>query len=809
MAGVSSEPDAEWETVVDYVLLRQDSETPEMFAAAKLLWQSELLDIMEEFSIEQLSYDIRHTVRPAVVDNIRAVTAASGPRCGSALPTIVNYMYESLRKHLESIGRLERVRRACSSVESAKLRRAFQQLCRSLLCYRMPDEFYASVDAFYEESLKVYHDRFEEEIGEDASGTSQCEKCDGFHDTGSCESNAAILLQLEVTNNQLYEMGLLDAVAGDGLERLAHARIDAHVTTTCQLGYDCRQLERLEWWLQNTVIVWLQKVGSCRSAGSPSLVVSNQMAGEPKNWSPTDGQQLRHERLKYYMYDVYVRTRIAELFDIIVEYPDSRPALEDLSLGLEKTNLRSELTQSLQRALENRLLHPGVNTTDIITAYISAIKALKIVDPSGVILEIVCQPVTRYLRSRDDTVRCIVSNLTDDGCGELSEELAKGQAAVTNESSQDAGDDTAALGDDWESWLPDPVDANPETTSKSRRSSDVIGMLINIYGSKELFIHAYWNLLADRLLSTYSYNTAREIRYLELLKIRFGDLELHKCEVMLKDVSDSKRINTRIHEEREKQADAPTTAACIPVNGMILSAQFWPPFREEKLELPEVMSTSLAAYRKSFEALKGNRTLNWKPHLGLVNMEIELKSGRVLSFTASPVHTAIIMLFQDKERWSIDELSAALRMSSTALRRKVAFWQSNGLLREESPDVYVLVEDELTPSSASTAAGGRLSAAAEQRVIVAVEDDDVELATASAEAQRQDELQVFWSYVVGMLTNLGSLPIERIHTMLKMFAMQGNTGKECTQQELKRFLDGKVKEERLVYSAGVYRLPSK
>jgi len=44
---------------------------------------------------------------------------------------------------------------------------------------------------------------------------------------------------------------------------------------------------------------------------------------------------------------------------MIIDFPDSRPALEDLALGLEKTSLRSELTQSLQSALENRLLHPG------------------------------------------------------------------------------------------------------------------------------------------------------------------------------------------------------------------------------------------------------------------------------------------------------------------------------------------------------------------------------------------------------------------------------------------------------------------
>ena len=67
--------------------------------------------------------------------------------------------------------------------------------------------------------------------------------------------------------------------------------------------------------------------------------------------------------------------------------------------------------------------------------------------------------------------------------------------------------------------------------------------------------------------------------------------------------------------------------------------------------------------------------------------------------------------------------------------------------------------------------------------------------------------QVFWSYIVGMLTNLGSLPLERIHSMLKMFAMQGPSGSELTEHELRQFLDRKVREQLLVYAAGVYRVP--
>ena len=84
------------------------------------------------------------------------------------------------------------------------------------------------------------------------------------------------------------------------------------------------------------------------------------------------------------------------------------------------------------------------------------------------------------------------------------------------------------------------------------------------------------------------------------------------------------------------------------------------------------------------------------------------------------------------------------------------------------------------------------------------EDDEEE----EREKKTGDEgLQMYWSYVVGMLTNLEALPVERIHQMLKMFTLQGSSGTECTLQQLKVFLDSKVKQQLLVFNSGMYRLP--
>lgn len=63
------------------------------------------------------------------------------------------------------------------------------------------------------------------------------------------------------------------------------------------------------------------------------------------------------------------------------------------------------LSTKLQKAMETRLLHPGVSTPDILTAYVAAIRSMRVLDPSGLLLETITQPVHQYLRSREDTVR--------------------------------------------------------------------------------------------------------------------------------------------------------------------------------------------------------------------------------------------------------------------------------------------------------------------------------------------------------------------------------------------------------------------
>lgn len=61
----------------------------------------------------------------------------------------------------------------------------------------------------------------------------------------------------------------------------------------------------------------------------------------------------------------------------------------------------------------------------------------------------------QYLRSREDTVRYVVTIMTDDGPNDLADELARGEPLQLYDASHEV-DPT-----NWKRWVPDPMDADP------------------------------------------------------------------------------------------------------------------------------------------------------------------------------------------------------------------------------------------------------------------------------------------------------------------------------------------------------------
>uniref|UniRef100_A0A8C7YQF3 Anaphase-promoting complex subunit 2 n=1 Tax=Oryzias sinensis TaxID=183150 RepID=A0A8C7YQF3_9TELE len=650
---------------------------------------------------------------------------------------------------------------------------------RALLLFSPFPVLQERVLEFYSRTFSVYmKQEGSAEDGAEAPDGSEGGACPGcgvpLHQCWCLEA----LEQLQQLSHILSKLQLLDWVSSEAVTSILHKLIEQRMEQHCRGEYERSFLLNFQEWLE-LVLGWLGKVFACEGSGDGPAPASSA--------SPVMKQWRCH--MHQFFCRIYVNMRIEELFSIIRDFPESKAAIEDLKFCLERTNQRQQLLTSLKSAFESRLLHPGVHTSDILTVYISAIKALRELDPSMVILQVACQPIRKYLRTREDTVRQIVAGLTGDaeGCTDLASELSRGDP-VTLEM-QDSDDE----GTDPEDWTPDPTDAVPDNLGSKRRSSDIISLLVSIYGSKDIFIDEYRGVLADRLLQQLNYNTAREIRNVELLKLRFGESHMHYCEVMLKDMADSRRINGNIREEESRLSEDEQPP--LPLSAIILSSEFWPTLKEEKLELPPVVCQAMEAYTHRYEKLKAMRTLSWKPHLGSVILDVELEDRILTNLTVSPIQAAIILHFQDKSSWTLEELSGKLGAPKELVHRKLALWQQQGVLREEAGGRYYVVE--MGSSMEKLERGGMLIDSDEER------DSN----TTTQSEQREEKLQLFWAYIQAMLTNLDSMTLDRIHSMLRIFVATGPVVTEMDINELEAFLQKKVREQQLLMSAGVYRLP--
>jgi anaphase-promoting complex subunit 2 len=554
-------------------------------------------------------------------------------------------------------------------------------------------------------------------------------------------------------------------------------------------------LDRVLQWKNDTILPWTYRV-----LGPETFV--------KEKWEA---------QLEYIASECFIHIRMKELFDLTTDYPDSLPAIRELSLALESTGRLwyRQLSLEWRNALVSRLLHPGAETSQIIEVYISTIKVLREMDPSGELLQFVTQPVREYLHSRTDTIRCIITSLTDEeNGGELYEELRRHDAKPLEEAQLDEDDEEEPPTFDWEP-LPSILKGRGvlsgqvgRVPSISRRSGDILAMLVGIYGSKELFVNEYRIMLADKLLGNVEFDTDKDVHNLELLKLRFGEQSLQQCEVMIKDIDDSKRIQSNIHSTlRASHQRGDDGAPPVVVDAAIVSHIFWPALQREEMKYHPSVKSQLDEFSVEYAKLKNPRRLIWMKQLGLVEIEVEAyekdTDGNIVSHTkevsCTPAHANLLAHFEDQSEWTSKSLCVETKMSEDMVRKRMGFWVNQRViqsrrLREGDDILYCVVS---------------VSEAADAHDTSFQQDDDAQEHAVSIGAHAEEEMKVYESYIIGMLKNLGQLPVDRIHSMLKTFVAGSDHMYDKTTQQLAGFLKQLCKEEKLECSPdGLYQLVS-
>ncbi|KAJ6017065.1 hypothetical protein N7451_000444 [Penicillium sp. IBT 35674x] len=518
--------------------------------------------------------------------------------------------------------------------------------------------------------------------------------------------------------------------------------------------------------------------------------------------------------------------RTSELFDVIVEWPVSSGAIEDLRHFTTHPNARAHVTQSFIATLNQRLLHPGASTVQILQLYISIIRAFHLLDPKGVLLDRIARPIRRYLREREDTVRVIVSGLlaepsitaateasslsSGDTLAELATELTRAHQLSMNQTDSEL---------DWNdmNWMPDPVDAAPDY--RKAKSSDVIDSLVSLFDSKETFVKELQTLLADRLLQKRE-DYDQEISVLELLKVRFGDSALQACEVMLRDISDSRRVDVVVRNDQGfNKPPSRMTSKRVPrrdipeLHTKILSRFFWPEIQDQEFKVPQEILSLQEKYSEGFESLKQSRKLTWRNGLGQVTVELEL-GDRSFADEVTTWQATVIYAFQDDSDEPITktaaELAETLEMAAPLVRSACLFWVSKRILTEVHRDSFRVLE--YLPTDEGHGAGGETGSVAgddgqsgdAENAAAAAEAAAAAAAKETAEAAAMEKMNLYWQFIVGMLTNQGSMPLQRIVMMLSIVVPGGFP---FSHEELREFLAGMVSKGKLeIVSGGSYKL---
>lgn len=110
--------------------------------------------------------------------------------------------------------------------------------------------------------------------------------------------------------------------------------------------------------------------------------------------------------------------------------------------------------------------------------------------------------LTLAIRSRPDTIRCIVANLVGDKeSGDSLADIDEPVQPLSQIQMEDYSDPN---------WEPEPTDAGPDF--RTNKPSDTISTLVSIYDSKDLFIKELQVLLAQRLLAIQDGDFDNEVR---------------------------------------------------------------------------------------------------------------------------------------------------------------------------------------------------------------------------------------------------------------------------------------------------------
>lgn len=357
-----------------------------------------------------------------------------------------------------------------------------------------------------------------------------------------------------------------------------------------------------------------------------------------------------------------------------------------------------------------------------------------------------------------------------------------------------------------------------------------------------------------------------QIRLVELFKTRFGADRLQSCEVMLRDILDSRRINKTLRP-KDDFPSAQEIHAAIPGDGItgqelmgrfhrrlprtesagqkfmafirsvtiadkdsglllpspdfpmvepnpgddlptalytqILSSFFWPSLREDEFAVPAPISTLQKNFEQDFERVKNLRKLHWLSALGKATVELELEDRTVKFEGVQTWQASVIYAFQEGG----DDIAGDQPSSKTVQELEESLSMDELLVRNALAfwvGHRVLVESEADVFTVlEKLPSADEEATADAPAPAPMQADAAISAVKSQDAVLQDNKPMYEMFVIGMLTNGGAMDAARVTMMMKMVVPGGyNFGED----ETKWLLAGLEEQGKVINSGSTYSI---
>jgi anaphase-promoting complex subunit 2 len=200
----------------------------------------------------------------------------------------------------------------------------------------------------------------------------------------------------------------------------------------------------------------------------------------------------------------------------------------------------------------------------------------------------------------------------------------------------------------------------------------------------------YKRMLSERKVTNNKFSIENEIKNLELLKIKFGENLLNSCDVIIKDIKESKKLNS--NELKNNLIDC-----------LIINKNYWPFLSNNKFEINNInpdldinntkfknflndFKDSIASFKQKFTQKNFSRNLNFYSNVGYVNLTLFFKNGE-FNFIVTPLSAMIIKMFDEENKnffklFNIDYIANVLQADIEDVKKSINFWVIKGVLNE-------------------------------------------------------------------------------------------------------------------------------